>query len=200
VAAKRGDVETLGLCVRYFNNFLREAIKRKDTHAIYDVFHQYRLLARDLPGQADLLRSIGRYFRFYGDLAGASGLGFVPQLAAFDLGFMTRRTYEAASPAARVLLEETLAIPHAENAAIVKAKVILGGFFLEKGLAAEAARVRENLRDVTKEAARSAAKDLLEAERVYFEVTARQMNLEYLPPERRAHVEAFAASLGGMAS
>jgi hypothetical protein len=196
VAAKRGDDRALELCVRFFNNFLREAIKRKDAHAIYEVFYEYRLLARDLPDRAGLARAIAGYFRTYADLAAAGGLTFIPQLAAFDLGFMVRRTFEAKSAAAPDLLEEALAIPHAGRPTVVKAKIILGAFFLEKGLGAEAGRVRRALADVSKADAEKAAKELLAADRVFFEVTSRQVNLEYLPPERRAHVAEFARSLG----
>ncbi|MBI2897032.1 MAG: DUF2254 domain-containing protein [Deltaproteobacteria bacterium] len=194
-AGRRGDLNALELSVRYFNNFLREAIKRKDTHAIYDVFYQYRLLARDLPERSELLGEIGRYFRYYGELAQANGMGFISQLAAFDLGYMVRRAFEASSPAAPNLLCEVLAIPHEGKLLVVKAKVILGGFFLERSLVTEADLVRKNLQDVPNGLLTLAERDLLAADRVFFEVTDRQVNFEYLPTERRDHVRAFVASL-----
>jgi hypothetical protein len=194
-AAKRGDDPVLGLSVRFFNSFLREAIKRKDAKAVYDVFYQYRLLARDLPEHPQLLRDIGRYFHYYSDLAQANGMPFIAQLAAFDLGYMVRRSYEASSPAAPDLLAETLSVPHDGHPLVIEAKVILGGFFLERGLESEAEQVRENLRGVSAEAIARAGQSLLDAERVFFEVTDRQVNFEYLPPERRAPVRSFVASL-----
>ncbi len=149
-----------------------------------------------MPDRSELLGEIGRYFRYYGDLAQANGLGFISQLAAFDLGYMVRRAFEASSPAAPHLLEEVLAIPHEGKLLVVKAKVILGGFFLERGLAAEAELVCDNLQDVPHGLLSLAERDLLAADRVFFEVTDRQVNFEYLPPERRDHVKAFVASLG----
>jgi hypothetical protein len=109
---------------------------------------------------------------------------------------MVRRAFEASSPAAPQLLEEALALPHEGKLLVVKAKVILGGFFLERSLAAEADLVRGNLEDVPGGLVTLAERDLVAADRVFFEVTDRQVHVEYLPPERRDHVKAFVASLG----
>ena len=77
---------------------------------------------------------------------------FAPQLALFDLGYVTRRAYERASPAAPDLLKEMLALPHRTgndlHSMAVKAKLILGGFFVENRLDAEAELGRKNLSDV----------------------------------------------------
>src|SRR6185503_13280928 len=40
-ARSKGHDRLLALCVRYFNTFLREAIKRRDAHAVYDIYSQY---------------------------------------------------------------------------------------------------------------------------------------------------------------
>jgi hypothetical protein len=198
-ASERGDHKALELSVRYFNNFLREAIKKKDVHSIYDIFYEYRLLARDLREHPELLREIAHHFRYYSELARASGLEFVAQLATFDLGFIVRRAYEVESPAAEALLRATLAVAHDQKGTplplVVKAKLILGGFFLEKQLADQAALVRENLSDVSEAVISAAEHDLLAAERSFFEVTDRQVNFEYTAPERREHVHAFVHSL-----
>jgi len=200
-ANKRGDAKTVNLAIKHFNNFLRESIKKKDNHSIYDVFYEYRLLAKELRDRPDVLLEVAKYFRYYGDLARHSGLEFVYQLAAFDLGYIVRRAYEVESPNARAVLDKALGIPHAGKdkplALVVKAKLIVGGFFLEKKLEAEAALVRENLRDVPADAIAAAEHDLLAAERSFFEVTDRQVNLEYLEPSRRDHVKKFVASFAG---
>lgn len=197
-AARRGDGRATQLAIRYFNNFLREAIKKKDMRAIYDVFYQYRLLARDLVDDAPLLREIVRYFHYYGDVARGNGLDFIQQLAAIDVGYIVRRAYEAKSAASRELLDEALAIDHARKGEplplAVKAKIILGGFFLENGLAAEAQIVRENLHDVPVTTLVTLEGELLSAERTFWEVTERQVNLEFIPADRRPHVHAFVAS------
>jgi hypothetical protein len=124
---------------------------------------------------------------------------FAPQLAIFDLGYMTRRAFERASPAAADLLREVLALPHRTGEDVhsmaVKAKLILGGFLVGHKLDAEAEQVRKNLRDVDQVELERAERELLAADRSFFEVTDRQLNLEYVPPERREPLQKFCASL-----
>ncbi len=198
-AAGRGDDELLGLAIRYFNNYLREAIKARNVHAVYDVFHQYRTLARDLTARPDRLREIGRYFVHYAGMARNAGLGFAPQLAVFDLGYVVRRAYEAESDAASDLLDQVLALPHRTGQDVhslaVKAKLNLGGFFLGAGRDAEAAMVAANLRDVDRQEIASAEREILAADRCFHEVTDRQINFEYVPPERREPLQRFCALL-----
>ena len=193
------DEQALRLAIRFFNNFLREAIKAKNLRAVYDVFHQYRRLGRELLDRPELLREIGRHFSYYANMARTYGMVFAPQLAIFDLGFVTRRAYERASPASAELLKECLNLPHRTGDDIhsmaVKAKIILGGFFIENKLEPEAALVRANLRDVATTEIEQAEAALLAAERTFFEVTDRQLNLEYVPPERREPLRKFCATL-----
>jgi hypothetical protein len=194
-AAGRGDDEALRLAIRFFNNYTREAIKARSVHAVYDVFHQYRLLAKDLTDRVELIKEIAHHFVYYANMAHAYGMVFAPQLAVFDLGYIVRRAYESKSPAASDLLDVALGLPHRHGNDVhtlaVKAKLILGGFFLENGFQREAARVRNNLEDVDVPEIRLAATELLAAPRVFFEVTDRQLNLQYVPPERRGPLRKF---------
>jgi len=193
------DEQALRLTVRFFNNFLREAIKARNLRAVYDVFHQYRKLARALVERPELLRQIGHHFSYYATMARTYGMVFAPQLAVFDLGYVTRRAYERASPAAADLLREVLALPHRTledvHSMAVKAKLILGGFFVGNKLDLEADLVRKNLIDVDAQEIERAQVQLLAADRSFFEVTDRQVNLEYVPPERREPLSQFCASL-----
>ncbi|HEU0036529.1 MAG TPA: DUF2254 family protein [Kofleriaceae bacterium] len=193
------DEQALRLGVRFFNNFLREAIKARNLRAVYDVFHQYRKLARTVVDRPELLREIGRHFVYYAGMARTYGMVFAPQLAVFDLGFVTRRAYERASPSAPELLQHVLSLPHRTGEDVhsmaVKAKLILGGFFNENKLDSEAELVRKNLRDVDSLEIERAQTELLEADRSFFEVTDRQLNLEYVPPERREPLRKFCESL-----
>ena len=193
------DEEALRLAIRFFNNYLREAIKAKNLRAVYDVFHQYRRLGRELVDRPELLREIAHHFSYYATMARIYGMVFAPQLAIFDLGYVTRRAYERASPAAGELLQEVLSLPHRTaddtHSMAVKAKLILGGFFIENKLEAEAALVRKNLGDVATGEIERAEADLLAAERSFFEVTDRQLNLEYVPPDRREPLRKFCAAL-----
>lgn len=198
-ANENHDVQTLRLVIRFFNNFLREAIKARNLRAVYDVFHQYRVLARGLVDRPELLAEIGNHFVYYSVMARTYGMVFAPQLALFDLGFIVRRAYERASPAAGGLLRAALSMPHRTkedlHSMAVKAKLILGGFFVETQHKREADLVRANLRDVDAGEITRAETELLAAERSFFEVTDRQLNLEYVPPERREPLRQFCDSL-----
>ena len=77
----------------------------------------------------------------------------------------------------------------------VKAKLLLGGFFVANKLEAEADVVRKNLRDVDASHIERAEQELLSADRSFFEVTDRQLNLEYVLPERRQGLQQFCDSL-----
>ena len=77
----------------------------------------------------------------------------------------------------------------------VKAKLIMGGFFVGNKLDAEAELVRKNLADVDGAEVERAEAELLAADRSFFEVTDRQLNLEYVPPERREPLRRFCQSL-----
>jgi hypothetical protein len=199
-AAQRGDDAALNLAVRFFNNYLREAIKRKDIHAVYDVFYQYRQLACDLRDRPELMREVGHRVHYYCNYAVANGLPLVPLFAGFDLGWLVCRAYECQCPVASELLDDILALKHTAAGEPlllpVKAKLILGGFLHGKGLQAEEARLRQNLADVPAATLATAQRDLMTlANPTFWEVTDRQVNFEWVPPEQRPHVKAFIETL-----
>jgi hypothetical protein len=97
-----------------------------------------------------------------------------------------------------------LSLPHRTGADVhsmaVKTKLILGAYLLETQHDAEAELVRKNLRDVDADELERAEADLLSADRAFFEVTDRQLNLEYVPPERREALRRFCRSLAETAT
>jgi hypothetical protein len=198
-AHERHDDQSLRLGIRFFNNYLREAIRSGNVRAVYDVFHQYRRLGRDLVDRPELLRELGKHFVYYAGMSRTFGMKFAPQLTLFDLGYVARRAYERASPAAGDLLKDMLGLPHRTgddvHSMAVKAKLMIGGFFVGHKLDAEAELVRANLRDVGRSEIERTESELLAATRAFFEVTDRQLNVEYVPPDRREPLRAFCASL-----
>lgn len=200
-AHERGDVEARTLALHTLNTFVRSAIQAKNVHAVYDVFLQYRVLARHLRDDAEVLRQLGSWFHVYADAARAEGLEFANDLAVFDLGSMTRRAFEVQSPARTALLDDVLALRHERRGApaplAVKAKVMLGAFFVERGLVDEAARVHADLRDVPPDLMRRLEADLLAAPRKYHELTDREVNLEWVEPSRREPLKLFVSQFLG---
>ncbi|MBI5609486.1 MAG: DUF2254 domain-containing protein [Deltaproteobacteria bacterium] len=200
LAHQRGDRRAAGLIVKFFNNYLREAIKRKDMHALYDLYYQYRCLGRDTTSDAELVRKIGGFLRIYSLAAGNAGLTFAAHMAAFDLGWLVRRAYDNGCDAAADLLAEMLRFDHMAGGKpqpmLIEAKVILGAGLAESGRSAEAELVRANLSNVPGSVLGDVAKTLLEnTERSFYEVTDRQVNFEFVPPARRPHVKALVEQL-----
>jgi Predicted membrane protein (DUF2254) len=193
------DEQELRLCIQFFNNYLHEAIKARNLRAVYDVFHQYRRLGRELVDRPELLRALANRFSYYAVMTRTYGMVFAPQLVVFDLGYVTRRAYESKSEAAGDLLSAVLAMPHRTgndlHSMAVKAKLILGAFFIAEKLETEAQLVRKNLGDVGAAQIARAQTELLAAEHSFFEVTDRQLNLEYIPPTRREPLKQFCESL-----
>jgi hypothetical protein len=200
LAHQRGDKRAAELVVKFFNNYLREAIKRKDMHALYDLYYQYRCLGRDTASDADLVRKIGGFLRIYSVQAGNAGLTFAAHMGAFDLGWLVRRSYDNNCAAAPELLTELLRFDHMAGGKaqpmLVEAKVILGAGLAETGRDAEAQRVRDNLANVPPNVLREVAATLLEnTERSFYEITDRQVNFEFVQPARRPHVRALVEQL-----
>jgi hypothetical protein len=196
------DEKALELTIKFFNNYLREAIKRKDLHAIYDIVYQYRRLASGMWHRPGLLKKMGKWCRMYSEQAEAAGLAFVPQLVGIDLGWIVREAYEKQSPVADALLDEMMALRHTTGTdtrvLLVKAKAILGGWLAEHGLTAPADRLRRNLADVPAPILAAAASELLTLEdRTFWEVTDRQLMLEWVPPEHRPPIKTFLDSVQG---
>lgn len=197
-AAKRGDTAALAVAQRFFHNFLREAIKRKDVHALYDLFYQYRLLGADLLDQPDALRDVGKRMRFYAESAASAGVGFATQIAAFDLGWVVQQAAAKHSPVADDLLAEVMALQHAPNGnplmLLVKAKIIVGGGLLECAEPTLADQLARNLRDLPPGLVAKTAQELVNLkERAFWEVTDRQVNFEWVAPEHRQFLVQFAA-------
>jgi hypothetical protein len=194
----RGDLGALRLGIRYFNTFIREAIKRKDVHAIFDVFHHYKELAHALfHKHDDLALEIGQHLKFYADVARISGLTFIYELAAYDLGSMVEWAYARQAPARRELLELLLsfdAVP--SSPLLIKAKLIAGGFFQEQALPDEAARIASSLA-FAPAALLAQALDVLRrtTNPTYWEVTDRHVNLDFVGADRRRAIDAFAERL-----
>ena len=196
-AAARGDVEAFVVAQRFFHNYLREAIKRKDVHALYDLFYQYRQLGSELTDKPDLLRGVGKRFRGYAEQAAGVGIAFATQIAGFDLGWLTLEATKRNSAAADQLLTEVLSFSHGNPqqplTLLVKAKFILGSGLLERGHAAQAQRVADDLKDLPVAVIAKICDELVEQnERAFWEVTDRQVNFEWLSAEHRAFLPKFA--------
>jgi hypothetical protein len=201
LAVRRGDHAAYVVATRFFHNYLREAIKRKDVHALFDLFYQYRTLASDLLDRPEELHALGQRFRYYAEQATAQGLTFAQQMAGYDLGWVALEAAAAASPSALLVLSEMIALnhngTHGPRMLLIKAKVVVGAGLIERNRSDLAQLVADNLADLPADLLAQAVAELSAVrERAFWEVTDRQVNVEWMAPAHRACLGPFAGLLG----
>lgn len=197
-ADTQNDAGTLNLGVRYINTFIREAIKRKDVHAIFDIFHQYKELANELVDRrGSVVLEISKHLTYYAELARMAGLPFIYELAAYDLENMVECAYRKKATVREEMLGLLLsldALPASPR--IVKAKLLAGGFFRANSLNEETARVKGHLSVLSRPLVEGAVRELVETHSpIFWEVTDRQVNIDYVDEERRRQIQVLAASV-----
>jgi hypothetical protein len=186
-----GHDQLLALSVRYFNTYLREAVKKKDVHAIYDVYSQYSFLAKELlTDRPAVALAIARHFKYYAEFARWQGMQFIYELAAFDLVTIVEAAYESKAACRGELLDVFLSFEGDKNALrLTKSQIVLAAFLADLSLAPESARVADAIQRAGAEQIEAARRDLTSTEDpVFWEVTDRQINLDFVVPERRASV------------
>jgi hypothetical protein len=198
VASFRDDTAALELAIRFFNNFLREAIKRRDLRAVFDVLYQYRLLGIELwPSRPALVVRIARHLDYYGRMAAMAGIGFAQELVAYDLGAIVAYAVAHEKPWVELLLKVFLQMrrPGAPSVAaglspgLFKARLILAATLMEGRRSDLVGRIQQSLLGVSMDLVRQAREDLLgDVDECFWEVTDRQVNLDYLTPSRKQHV------------
>jgi len=187
-AREDGDVALVTLAVRYFNTFVRSAIGRRDLHAMNDAFYQYRRLACELlADRPDLGLRVAKHVKYYADFARHERVPYAYELAAYELAAVVEAAYAAGSSVREELLRLFLTFD-AEGATVrlTTAKAVLAGFFAESGRTEELALVSAALARAPDEHLEAARRNLTETtDPVFWEITARQRNLDYVEPPRR---------------
>jgi Predicted membrane protein (DUF2254) len=199
-----GRPEFVVLCQRAFNSYLRAAINGGDVRTAYYILHQYRMFGETLlerGSDAAALEVAGRV-RFYGRLAGAAGIRFLLEVAAYDVAQLVERA--VAKPATRdALLQILLEIeqPGAEVLqGVRRAQVQLATFFLARGEHEIARRIAGDMAGESPELLARIREELeREVSPHYSEIENRGSNFSYLAPDRRAQLDAFYAMLGAHA-
>jgi hypothetical protein len=189
----------LELCQRAFHSYLRAAINAADPRTAYFVLHQYRVLGEALlaKGLQPAVFEVADRIRFYGSLANRKGLPFLLEVAAYDLAQLVEAAADNRAMRDK-LLDGLLTVGHEGGAehllGVCRAQMQLATFFLLRGEEEQARRIAQNLA-VDRRPLLSATRDELERETSpsYWEINDRGANFAYLPPERRAKLDAFFA-------
>ena len=126
-----------------------------------------------------------------------AGLPFIYELAAYDLENMVECAYRKKATVREEMLGLLLsldALPASPR--IVKAKLLAGGFFRANSLNEETARVKGHLSVLSRPLVEGAVRELVETHSpIFWEVTDRQVNIDYVDEERRRQIQVLAASV-----
>lgn len=197
-AGKTGSREVLDLEIRMMNTFVREAIKKKDVNAAFDILYQYMSLMRKLlDDRPDLGPELAVHLRYYANFSKQQGVPFVYELAAQDLAFLVEHAYEQKVPTARELLTHQLGFEGgATNASILKPRLRMGGYFLEKGLVDEERLVGQSFSAAPAKLVEQALAELEACKTfAFWEVTDRGINFDFMDDKRRVSVREFGSRL-----
>ncbi len=196
------DHEVLALVVKFTNTYLRAALNARDVRTAYNVLNQYRQLAEHTlrSGLTDTTLEVGGYFKYYGQLGHAMGLGFVTETAAYDLCSLCEIAFDAGAECHNQLLRTFLDVDkEAESAAeekalrgVRKAQAKLATYYLLKGAEAKAREIYQDMAMESPERLRSIREEMLSiTSREFWEVIDRGTNFDYLDDARKDQLRRF---------
>ncbi|HME69809.1 MAG TPA: DUF2254 family protein [Myxococcota bacterium] len=207
-ALARGSLDLFDLMVRFFNSCLRAAINARDVRTAYYTVHQYGMMAEYAltNGAADRAVAISKYLRFYGHVSYGAELPFLLETVAYDLCTLDELAFECGSPFAEDIFQIFLktdkeaegSVQERSLRGVRKAQVRLATFFLLRGDRAHAYLIHEDMAGEPAEFLASIREELKREESPeYWEVTDREENFSWLPPERRSRLDEFFAWFDG---
>ena len=210
IASDDSNRETLGLCIKFFNSYMRAAINGRDLRLAYYVLDQYRQLAEELIARGDSQEAveIANFMRYYGQVAYSANLKFLLETVAYDLSRLIEFSERAQSPATDELLALFLEVDRPEEPGSAGEDRLLGVRRVQAQLAtallsrddtARADRIRQDMAEERPERLALIWAELAEETRSsYWEFTDRGVNFAYLPPQQRPYLDAFFAGFEGL--
>ena len=198
------DPALIRMVMKFFNTFLRAAITQGDTRAGYHVLYQYRLLADTaLDSHPDVAREIADRLSYYGDAAASGPMLWMSVGAAYDLRILAETCYERGMDRTITakMVEEVVESVHRAEAKrspalpeLHKTVAALGSFFLVRGEREFVRELRAALDGLPDEALERIHRALTTVEDpVFWELTDRVVNFDYVEPDVRAALPAFLA-------
>lgn len=196
------DSHAVALVIRFFNTYLRHSLNARDVRSIYNILYQYRLLAVELiDNSPEAFERITEHFVYYGKLFQKSNLPFATITVAHDLRALFEASFDMPSIDSGKMLDMILSVGIDEASGdtlidVRNAQAMLGAFLVEQGAQALASKVREHMQQETPERLLAIRDGLLAIkESKFWEITDRGINFNFVPMERRQHLEPFFAPL-----
>ena len=189
-ALRRDDARVFENVLRCFNALIRSAITHRKPHAVFDVNTQYQALAEECMTQwPHQSVDVARYMRSYSALARQSGLVFIPELFLYDAGALLTTAVDADSAAVPGILSEVLSLTRklSESPTVpgACAALVTYGSVVDTLAAEQAEAFAEQIEELP-DAILVAGFQVLDATVTprYHELTARQVDLNFLPPQQ----------------
>lgn len=179
------------LLVRTMNSFLREAIKKKENSQVYAVIYNYKSLIRRMmrDNLSDVMELV-QHQHYYAEFARTHGLPFVYELMSYQLAELTEFAYGQQLPYADAMLQAVLDFEDVEkHVGLIKSRVVLAAYLMEKGYPEQLSKIKRSLETVPESLLQRAIDDLMNTTNpVFWEVTERGNNIDYVEPARRERV------------
>ncbi|MCC7371299.1 MAG: DUF2254 domain-containing protein [Chloroflexi bacterium] len=203
-AVERNDVGLSVGVMKFFNTVLRAAINQGDVRAGYHVLYQYRLMADTaMIHHPDMTLQIAHRLSYYGDAAAGGPLLWMSAAAAYDLRILAESALEhgAGCDVAAAIIGELIDTVRRGEAKrspaltqLYKMTLALGAFCLAKGEPASTQLLAHALASVPPPTLDAALSELLTIDDpVFWELTDRVVNFDYVEPEARGCLPAFRA-------
>lgn len=199
------EVETVELCIRFFNTFIRHGLNRRNVRAVYNILYEYRRFALTLLHKRpqDTVRIV-EYLVYYGRTATDMGLPFVTVTVANDVRIICEAAHQDSSLDFKRILELFLKLDQpvdgkAHEVALMgvrKAQSILGAYLMQQGLDDLAATIREDMTSDDVARLQSVRDEILNVkDRKFWEITDRGLNFDYVDDELRPWIDTFFAPI-----
>jgi hypothetical protein len=203
-AVERDDHGLFAAIMKFFNTFLRAAINQADVRAGYHVLYQYRLLADTaMDTHPEWTLQISHRLSYYGDAAAGGPLLWMSAAAAYDLRILAESaqargaTDEVVNGIVNDVID-TVRRGEAKNSPalsqLYKMVVALGAYFLHLGEADDVSVLADSLAGVPRPMLTRVVAELTAVDDpVFWELTDRVVNFDYVEPDVRARLADFVA-------
>lgn len=201
-AIDRDDHGLFTAVSKYFNTFLRAAINQGDVRAGYHVLYQYRLLADTALGsRPDLTVQISHRLSYYGDAAAGGPLLWMSAAAAYDLRILAENAQArgASNEVVAAIVSDVIDTVRRGEAKqspalpqLYKMVVALGAYYLHHNELDDVKVLSQALAGVPRPLLVRAAAELNAVDDpVFWELTDRVVNFDYVEPDVRARLAEF---------
>jgi hypothetical protein len=205
-AVERDDRGLFAAVMQFFNTFLRAAINQGDVRAGYHVLYQYRLLADTaMVSHPQLTLQIAHRLSYYGDAAASGPLLWMSAAAAYDLRILAESAQKqgASDDVIGAIVGDVIdTVRRGEAkrspalAQLYKMAAALGAYFLAHGELAHMRVVCELLAGVPPETLERVVAELMAVDDpVFWELTDRVVNFDYVEPDVRARLPELLARI-----